>query len=97
MRRSGGGAGREAQPAPVSWQPAWLVHTERGDVGGGLAELGARLPLPAYGLALGGGTVDPDATLEDLAAAYAQARSCVPVGARDGVLASLKAQERSAP
>ena len=71
VRRSGGAAGLEAQPAPISCRPAWLVHTERGDAGGGLRELGARLPLPAYGLALGDG-VGPSATLEDLAAAYAQ-------------------------
>ena len=72
VRRSGGGMGPEAPPAAaVTWQPAWLVHSERGDAGGGVAELGARLPLPAYGLALGD-AVGSAATLEDLAAAYAQ-------------------------
>ena len=75
VRRTGGAAGQEAVPTPITWQPAWLVHTERGDSGGGVAELGARLPLPAYGLTLGG-AIGPDATLDDLAAAYAQARSC---------------------
>ena len=81
--------GQEAAPVPISWQPAWLVHTERGDAGGGVAELGARLPLPAYGLALCG-DIGPDATLEDLAAEYAQARSYAGIGAtRLNVHASL--------
>lgn len=71
VRRSGGAVGPDAPPAPITWQPAWLVHTDRGDAGGGVAELGARLPLPAYGLAMGD-AVGPAATLDDLAAAYAQ-------------------------
>lgn len=73
VRRSGGAGVPDAQTAPVTWQPAWLVHTERGDAGGGVEELGARLPLPAYGLAMGD-AIGPAATLEDLAAAYAQVR-----------------------
>lgn len=81
LRRSGGAAGQDTAPMPITWQPAWLVHTERGDAGGGVAELGARLPLPAYGLVLGGGPLVPDATLEDLAAEYAQARDFMPVQA----------------
>ncbi len=81
LRRSGGAAGQDTAPMPITWQPAWLVHTERGDAGGGVAELGALLPLPAYGLALGG-DIGSDATLEDLAAAYAQAR--VPVASCRG-------------
>ena len=73
VRRSGGGAadGTVAQTAPVTWQPAWLVHTERGDAGGGIAELGRRLPMPAYGLAMGDG-VGSSSSLDDLTVAYAQ-------------------------
>ena len=54
--------------SPIS---AWLLHTERGDAGGVLAQLGGALPMPAYGLAMSG-AASAAASIATLAAAYAE-------------------------
>lgn len=73
--------GRSGTPAalitpPLARLPLWLVHGETGSITGALKELASSLPLPCYGLAMGGDAAGCVA-LSDLAAHYVAAVQAV--------------------
>ena len=83
LRQSGGaaGSGRSGTPPqlltpPLARVPLWLVHGETGGITGGLKEMAAALPLPCYGLAMGGDAADCG-SLAELAAHYVAAVQAV--------------------
>lgn len=77
LRRSGrSGTPAQLLAAPLARLPLWLVHGETGSMTGGLKELAATLPLPCYGLAMGGDAANC-ATLAELAAHYVAAIQAV--------------------
>lgn len=56
--------------------PLWLVHGETGGISSGLKEMTAALPLPCYGLAMGGDAANCG-SLAELAAHYVAAVQAV--------------------
>lgn len=82
LRRSGGVGGTPAalRTPPLARLPLWLVHGETGSITGALKDLAASLPLPCYGLAMGGAAIGC-ASLAELAEHYAAAvRAVQPQG-----------------
>lgn len=80
--RRGGASGTPAalRTPPLARLPLWLVHGETGSITGALKELAASLPLPCYGLAMGGEAIGCD-SLAELAGHYAAAvRAVQPQG-----------------
>ena len=61
---------------PLVRLPLWLVHSETGSITVGLKGLAAALPLPCYGLGMGG-DVSSVTTLAELAAHYVAAVQAV--------------------
>ena len=82
LRRGGaGGSGRSGTPPqlltpPLARVPLWLVHGETGGISSGLKEMAAALPLPCYGLAMGGDAANCG-SLAELAAHYVAAVQAV--------------------
>lgn len=77
LRRSGrSGTPHALLTPPLARLPLWLVHGETGGITGALKELGAALPLPCYGLAMGGGAASC-ASLDELASHYVAAVQAV--------------------
>ena len=72
--RLGGGTPRQLTPAgpPLSRLPLWVLHDETGSIMAAHKELAAALPLPCYGLAMGGDTADCG-SVQELAQHYCAA------------------------
>jgi hypothetical protein len=77
LRRGGrSGTPRALLTPPLARLPLWLVHGETGAITGGLKEVAAALPLPVYGLAMGGAAAALS-SLDELAAHYVAAVTAV--------------------
>ena len=74
--RLAAGTPRALVAPPLARLPLWLVHGETGSITGAVKELAAALPLPVYGLAMGGDAANCLA-LKELAAHYAAAIQAV--------------------
>lgn len=79
LRRAGrltAGTPSALMAPPLARVPLWLIHGETGSITGALKELASALPLPVYGLAMGGDAANCLA-LSELAAHYAAAVQAV--------------------
>lgn len=79
LRRAGrlaAGTPSALRAPPLARVPLWLIHGETGSITGALKELASALPLPVYGLAMGGDAANCLA-LSELAAHYAAAVQAV--------------------
>lgn len=79
LRRSGrssSGTPRQLLAPPLARLPLWLVGNETGSITGSLKEMAAELPLPCYGLAMGGEAANLG-SLAELAAHYVAAVQAV--------------------
>jgi hypothetical protein len=76
--RAGGRSGTPAAllTPPLTRIPLWLIGNETGGIGSSIKELAAALPLPCYGLALGGEAASL-VSLAELAAHYVAAITAV--------------------
>lgn len=77
LRHSGrSGTPRQLLTPPLARLPLWLVHGETGSISSGLKDVATVLPLPCYGLAMGGDAANLN-SLNELAAHYVAAITAV--------------------